>query len=48
MQAIEQIENPRRSSNGTQHDLRELLVIDICTVLSDAASFEDIAEWGQA
>jgi predicted transposase YbfD/YdcC len=48
MQALEQIEDPRRPSNGTLHDLREILVIAICAVLSDAESFEDIAAWGQA
>lgn len=47
MQALEQIEDPRRPSNGMLHDLREILVIAICAELSDAESFEDIAEWGQ-
>lgn len=45
MQAIEQIEDPRRPSNGTLHDLREILVIAICAVLSDVDTFEEIVAW---
>jgi len=47
MQALEHLEDPRRPSNGTLHDLREILVIAICAVLSDVDSFEDMAAWGR-
>lgn len=47
MQALEHIEDPRRPSNGTLHDLREILVISICAMLSDVECFEDMAEWGR-
>ena len=37
------LEDPREPSNGTLHDFREILVIAICAMLSDADNVEDIA-----
>ena len=48
MDHINRIEDPRFPSNGTRHDFREILVIAICAMLSDADSFEDIACWARA
>lgn len=48
MDCLNLIEDPRSPSNGTRHDFREILVIAICAMLSDADSFEDIACWGRA
>ena len=48
MQALHEVEDPRKPSNGTLHDLREILVIAICAVLSDNDLIEDIVAWAQA
>lgn len=48
MDCLSCVEDPRMPSNGTRHDFREILVIAICAMLSDADSFEDIAAWGQS
>jgi predicted transposase YbfD/YdcC len=47
MEKLSELEDPRRPSNGTRHDFREILVIAVCAMLSDADSFEDIALWGR-
>ena len=47
MVTLSELEDPRRPSNGTRHDFREILVIAVCAMLSDADSFEDIALWGR-
>ena len=52
MEKLSELEDPRQPSNGTRHDFREILVIAVCAMLSDADSFEDIptrhcgASWG--
>lgn len=47
MDCLASREDPRQPSNGTLHDFREILVISICAMLSDADNFEDIALWGR-
>ena len=47
VEKLGELEDPRRPSNGTRHDFREVLVIAVCAMLSDADSFEDIALWGR-
>ncbi len=47
MEKLSELEDPRQPSNGTRHDFREILVIAVCAMLSDADSFEDIALWGR-
>jgi len=47
MEALSELDDPRLPSNGKRHDLREILVIAVCAMLSDADSFEDIALWGR-
>ena len=47
MEKLSELEDPRQRSNGTRHDFREILVIAVCAMLSDADSFEDIALWGR-
>lgn len=47
MEKLGEVEDPRRPSNGTRHDFRELLVIAVCAMLSDSDSFEDIALWAR-
>jgi hypothetical protein len=47
MEKLGELEDPRRPSNGIRHDFREILVIAVCAMLSDADSFEDIALWGR-
>lgn len=47
MEMLNEVDDPRRPSNGTRHDLREILVIAICAVLSDADHVEDLAEWAR-
>jgi predicted transposase YbfD/YdcC len=47
MAGLNELEDPRKASNGTRHDFREMLVIAVCAMLSDADSFEDIALWGR-
>ena len=42
MEKLSELEDPRQPSNGTRHDFREILVIAVCAMLSDADSFEDI------
>ena len=47
MEKLGELEDPRQPSNGKRHDFREILVIAVCAMLSDADSFEDIALWGR-
>jgi predicted transposase YbfD/YdcC len=47
MERLNELPDPRKPSNGTLHDFREILVIAICAMLSDSDSFEDIALWGR-
>jgi predicted transposase YbfD/YdcC len=47
MDCMGELDDPRRASNGTRHDFREILVISICAMLSNADSFDDIALWGR-
>ena len=42
-----EIDDPRKPSNGTLHDFREILVIAIAAVLSDCDTVEDIAFWAR-
>jgi predicted transposase YbfD/YdcC len=39
------IPDPRRVGYGHRHDLRDILVIAICAILSDVDNFEDMAFW---
>lgn len=47
MECLGDIEDPRKPSNGTLHDLREILVIAICATLSNVDNFDDIAFWAR-
>lgn len=47
MDYLSTLDDPRRPSNGTRHDFREILVISICAMLSDADDFAEIALWGR-
>lgn len=47
MDCLGDIEDPRKPSNGTLHDLREILVIAICATLSNVDNFDDIAFWAR-
>ena len=47
MECLSEIDDPRKPSNGTLHDLQEILVIAIAAVLSDCDTVEDIAYWGR-
>ncbi len=48
MDCLSTIDDPRKPSNGTLHDFREILVIAIAAVLSDCDTVEDIAYWARA
>lgn len=37
MEQLGELEDPRQPSNGTRHDFREILVIAVCAMLSNAA-----------
>lgn len=43
---LNDVDDPRRPSNGTLHLLREILFIALCALLSDADDVEEIALWG--
>lgn len=47
LDCLSEVEDPRRESNGTLHDLTEVLVIAVCAMLSNVDTFEDIALWAQ-
>jgi len=42
---LDEIDDPRKPSNGTLHDFREILVMSIAAMLSDSDTVEDIAYW---
>ena len=44
---LSEIDDPRKPSNGTRHDLREILVMAIAAMLSDCDTVEDIAFWAR-
>ena len=48
MSCLDEIDDPRKPSNGTLHDFREILVILIAAVLSDCDTVEDIAFWARS
>jgi len=43
MACLDEIDDPRKPSNGTLHDFQEILVIAIAAMLSDCDTVEDIA-----
>ena len=45
MDCLDEINDPRKPSNGTLHDFQEILVIAIAAMLSDCDTVEDIAYW---
>lgn len=47
MGCLSGIDDPRKPSNGTLHDFREILVIAIAATLSDSDTVEDIAFWAR-
>jgi len=47
MDCLDEIEDPRKPSNGTLHNFREMLVIAICACLCDQDSCEDFAMWAE-
>lgn len=47
MGCLSEIDDPRKPSNGTLHDFREILVISIAAMLSDSDTVEDIAYWAR-
>jgi predicted transposase YbfD/YdcC len=47
VEALSLIKDPRKPSNGTLHDFREIRVIAVCAMLSDAETLEDIVEWAK-
>lgn len=47
MAHLGEIDDPRKPSNGTRHNFREILVIAIAAVLSDSDTVEDIAFWAR-
>lgn len=47
MDCLSEIDDPRRPSNGTLHDFREMLVIAVAAALSDSDNVEDIAHWAR-
>ncbi len=44
---LDEIDDPRKPSNGTLHDFREILVMSIAAMLSDSDTVEDIAYWAR-
>ena len=47
MQALEQLEDPRYSSNGTRRDSRELMAVALCSTLFDNDTFEEMVAWAR-
>lgn len=45
MTLLNEVEDPRKPSNGTLHNFQEILMIAICAVLSDADNVDDFAAW---
>ena len=48
LECLGEIDDPRKPSNGTLHDLQEMLVIAICATLSNVDNFDDIAFWARS
>lgn len=48
MDCLDELEDPRETSNGTLYDFRELLVIAICASLCDMDTCEDFSFWAEA
>lgn len=48
MSCLQDIDDPRKPSNGMLHDFQEMLVVLISAVLSDCDSVEEIGSWAQA
>lgn len=48
MDCMDDVQDPRKPSNGTRHDFREILVIAVCACLSDMETCDDFAFWGKA
>ena len=48
MDCLDEIDDPRETSNGTLYDFREMLVIAICASLCDMDTCADFALWPQA
>lgn len=46
-ECLSAVEDPRRPSNGTRHDFREILVIMIAATLSDCDTVEEMADWAR-
>lgn len=44
---LNEIDDPRKHTNGTLHDFREILVISIAAMLSNSDTVEDIAYWAR-
>jgi predicted transposase YbfD/YdcC len=47
MDMLNEVEDPRKPSNGTLHNFQEILVIAICAVLSDSDNVDDFAAWAR-
>jgi hypothetical protein len=47
MGCLSEIDDPRKPSNGTLHDFREILVIAIAAMLSDSDTVENIDFWAR-
>jgi hypothetical protein len=47
MALLNEVEDPRKPSNGTLHNVQEIRVIAICAVLSDADNVDDFAAWAR-
>ena len=45
---VDDVDDPRRPSNGRRHDFVEMLVMTISAVLSDCDTIEDVAAWSRA
>jgi hypothetical protein len=48
VECLGETEDLRRASNGSLHDLPEILMIVVCAMLSNIGTFEDFALWAQA
>ena len=47
MALLNEVEDPRKPSNGTLHNVQEIRVIAICAVLSDADNVDDFTAWAR-
>ena len=48
MDVLAGLEDPRKLSNGTRHEFREILVMTIAAALSDCDTMENVVEWSRA